>query len=107
MTVPSSAPFNKETLRHGNLARPSGGDDENGRSDADLSKQPLRVAREHPHAPVRARVADRGSVRRAVDPDTGRRKAHPARPERVSGPGRYRIQTMRPASFRRIPPRPE
>ena len=52
----------------------------------------------HADAAVRGRVADRRGVRRAVDADVRRRDPHPARAERVPGPGRHGIGVLRPAA---------
>ena len=81
-------------------------DDVDRRADVDVVEQPLGVRHLHADAAVRGAVADRGRRVGAVDPDAGRRDAHPARAERVRRPGRHRLQPLRPrARRRRVPPR--
>ena len=82
-----------------------GADDVDRRPDLDLLEEPLGVGDRHANAPVRHRVAERGGVGRTVNPDGRRRDPHPARPERVPGPGRNRLQAFRPFAVRRVPGR--
>ncbi|MDQ4082219.1 MAG: MFS transporter, partial [Actinomycetota bacterium] len=82
-----------------------GAHDVNRRPDLDLLEEPLGVGNRHADAPVRHRVAERRGVGRAVDPDGGRRDAHPARPERVPRSGRNRFEAFRPIAVRRVPGR--
>ena len=80
------------------------GDDEHRRPDVDGVEQPLGVRDVHPDAAVRDGVADRGRVRRPVDPDAGRREPHPARAERVVRARRDRLLAPGPTRVRRVPP---
>src|ERR671936_2037798 len=82
----------------------SGRHDEDRRPDVDVHEQPLGVVDVHADAAVRDRVADRGVVRRAVDPDPRGGEAHPARAEGVARAGRDRLLALRPRRARRVPP---
>src|SRR5579871_5034479 len=106
--TPTAATANVWTARRGGPkpARTSVVDDEDRRADAHLVVQPLRVRNLHADTAVRLGMADRPRLVRAVDADARRAQAHPARAERIPGPGRHRLQPSRPRILRRrVPPR--
>ena len=72
--------------------------------DAHHGEEPLGVGDLHPDASVRDAIADRGRVVGSVDADAGRGEPHPARPERISRPGRDRHGALGPRRVRRRHP---
>src|SRR5256885_7818623 len=68
--------------------------DDDRRPDVDVVEEPLGIGNVHADAAVRGRVADRRVVGRAVDADARRGQSHPARSERIAGPGRDRLLAL-------------